>query len=102
MARLAATGSMVTIATALRTGRRQLEIAIDHAPSILAHVSGPRKGPDDGQRAMAMLRDELLTIAREMAECLWQEARRGIDEFDAYTREDLETETALRPWRVKP
>jgi hypothetical protein len=57
-----------------------------------------------GQAAEAVLRDELVALARESAELSWREMRRGVDALDASTRtvDEPRPPSPRRPYRVKP
>jgi hypothetical protein len=59
--------------------------------------------PGTGE-AQAAFRDELVALMRESAEASWREMRRGVEDFDAFTRPDKDgAERAPgRPYRVKP
>lgn len=100
--RLVATGALVAVATGVRTGARHLAIGARHAPAVVHGVSASLPGAGDASAARNVLRGELVTIGRELAEATWFEARRAVDEFDEMSREDLPAASPVRPWRVKP
>ena len=100
---LAMKAALVAGATSFRTGLRMIEIAAKQGPSLIAGASSTARATekDDIEKAQAQLREAMVTMAREIAEASWQEARRGVDDFDAMTRPDDDGDHR-RPWRVKP
>jgi hypothetical protein len=54
--------------------------------------------------AQAAFRDELVALMRESAEASWREMRRGVEDFDAFTRPDKDgaERAPARRYRVKP
>jgi hypothetical protein len=81
-----AAGSLVLSATAFRVGVRWLGLSATRTPPLIRlAVRASLAGGEDG-RARAEFRDDLLALARTGAEDSWCEMRRGLDEFDEFTR----------------
>lgn len=99
---LAVKAMLVAGTTSLRTGLRMMELTTEHAPGLMQLASDTAAGDADAEAAKANLREGLVTLAREVAEAGWQEARRGVDDFDLMTRPDEDGGDHNRPWRVKP
>jgi len=97
-------GSAVAAATAFRVGASCLELLVERTPPLMRLAIEASGGPADAGKARAAFRDELVAVVRESAEASWRELRRGVDDFDAFTRpEDDQAERApSRPYRVKP
>src|SRR5438034_11459309 len=88
MPRLLATGTVVAAATAFRIGASWSQLLVGRtAPLVRLAVQAAAGGVGAGT-AEAALRDELVALARESAEVSWRELRRGVDDFDAFTRSD--------------
>ena len=98
-----AAGSLVSSTTAFRVGVSQLALVLERTPllvklAVRASVGGPGAG-----EAQAEFRDDLIALARDSAEASWRELRRGIDDFDAFSRPSEEwAAEPHRPYRVKP
>ena len=98
-----AAGSLASSTTAFRVGVSQLSLLLERTPplvalAIRASVAGP-----EAARAQSEFRDDLLALARESAEASWRELRRGLDDFDAFSRPGEEPMAAPhRPYRAKP
>jgi hypothetical protein len=99
-----ATGSLVGALTALRMGAGELELLATRAPRLVRLGLTASASAPDAARAEATFRDELLELARESAELVWRELRRGVDDLDAFTRTDRPQPQAppRRYARVKP
>ena len=95
---------MVGAATAVRLGTGCVELVAQRSPSLVGLALRASAGGPDTARAEAMLRDELIALARESAELSWRELRRGVDRVDASTRplEPAVNGRPRRPYRVKP
>jgi hypothetical protein len=98
---------MVGAATALRVGTGCLELIAQRTPPLVGLVLRASAGGPDTEHAEAMLRDELVALARESAELSWRELRRGVDRLDASTRPPQPPAATAngrprRPYRVKP
>jgi hypothetical protein len=100
--RLLATGSLVSSATAFRVGAGCLELLVERTPPLVTHALRASVGGAGSGRAQAAFRDDFLALARDSAEVSWRELRRGVDDLDAFTRNDEEPgERPHRPYRVK-
>jgi hypothetical protein len=98
-----ATGSFLSSATVFRLGAGQLELLIDRTPPLVRMAVRASVGGSGAGKAQAEFRDDLIALARDSAEVSWRELRRGIDDFDAFTRPDEEhAARPHRPYRVKP
>ena len=97
-----AAGSVVSSATAFRVGVGWLSLWADRTqPLIRLAVLASRGGAEAG-RARAELRDDFIALGRDAAEAAYREMRRGVDEFDAFTRPDEDAPPEpRRPHRVK-
>jgi hypothetical protein len=96
---------MVGAATAFRVGAGCLELLAQRTPPLVGLALRASAGGSDTQHAEAMLRDELVALARESAELSWRELRRGVDRLDASTRPppaNTANGRPRRPYRVKP
>lgn len=98
---LAAKAALVAGATGLRMSMRWIEIASEHGASLMKLASEAAADSDEGEHARSAFREELLTVAREVAEATSQETRRGVDDLDMMSRDDATTEDATRPWKYK-
>lgn len=83
--RLVATGTVVTTSTAFRIGARCVRLVTQRAPRLARLTVGVLTDASD-ERSEATLRDELIGLFRESAEASWLELRRGVDDFDTFTR----------------
>jgi ribosomal protein S9 len=95
-------GTLVSSATALRLTRAWVELVADRTGPLARHAVNATVRGGDTPTAQAAFRDEMLALARASAEVSWRELRRGVDEYDALTR-DGESPDAQphRPHRVK-
>jgi hypothetical protein len=97
-----ATGSVVSSATAFRMGASYLELLAERTPLLVRLAVRASLGGAGAGKAQAAFRDDLIALARDSAELSWRELRRGIDDFDAFTRPDDEpAQRPHRPYRVK-
>lgn len=98
------TGSLLSAATAFRVGAGCLELLVERAPPLARLAITASASPSGAGQAQAGFRDELLALVRESAEVSWRELRRGVDDFDAFTRPDTEPSERppRRPYRAKP
>lgn len=85
--RLVAAGTFVTTSTAFRIGTRCARLVTERTPRIVRLAVGVLADASD-ERSEATLRDELIGLFRESAEASWLELRRGVDDFDTFTRSD--------------
>jgi hypothetical protein len=98
-----ATGSLVSSATAFRVGVGCLELLAQRTPLLMRLAVGASVGGAGTGKAQAAFRDDLIALARDSAEVSWRELRRGVDDFDAFTRPGEEPAARPhRPYRVKP
>jgi hypothetical protein len=98
-----AAGSLVSSATAFRVGLGCLELWLERAPGLARLAAKASLGGTETGIAQAAFRDDFIALARDWAEVSWRELRRGIDDFDAFTRaDDGPGERPHRPYRVKP
>jgi hypothetical protein len=94
-------GSLVSSTTAFRVGVGCLELWLERAPGLLRLAAKASLGSEAGS-AQAAFRDDFIALARDWTEVSWRELRRGIDDFDAFTRADDDPgERPHRPYRVK-
>jgi hypothetical protein len=82
------TGSLVSSATAFRVGLGCVQLAAKRTPTLVRLAVTASLGDGKTHRAQAAFRDDLIALARESAELSWRELRRGVDDFDAFTRPD--------------
>lgn len=101
VARLLVTGSVVSAATALRVGASWAELWTRRTAPLVG-LAVKASTTDTNGASAAALRDELLALLRDSAEASWRELRRGVDDFDSFTRHDDEQPRPRRPYRVKP
>jgi hypothetical protein len=99
-----ATGSLVSVSTAVRVGTNCLGLVAQRLPPLIRLAVKSSASPGGATMAEAAFRDELLALARDSAEVSWREMRRGVDDLDALTRTDERTSAAAlrRPYRAKP
>jgi hypothetical protein len=83
-----AAGSLVSSATAFRVGVTWLGLWAERTPPLIRLGVRASLGGAGAGRARAELRDDLIAIGRDAAEASFREMRRGVDEFDAFTRPD--------------
>jgi hypothetical protein len=101
--RMLAAGSLVSSATAFRVGAGCVELWLDRAPTLAGLAVRASVGGDDSGRAQAAFRDDLIAFAGDLAEVSFREMRRGVEQFEAFTRkDDPPGERPHRPYRVKP
>jgi hypothetical protein len=98
-----ATGSLVSTTTAFRLGAGCLELLVQRTPPLMRLGVTASASPGNAGKAQAAFRDELVALARDSVEVSWRELRRGVDDFDAFTRPEAgHSERApRRPHRVK-
>jgi hypothetical protein len=100
--RMLVTGSLVSSATAFRVGAGCLELLVERTPLLVREACRASLGGAETGRAQAAFRDDLIALARDSAEVSWRELRRGVDDFDAFTRPHHEPAgRPHRPYRVK-
>jgi hypothetical protein len=102
--RLLATGSLVSAASAFRLCTNQVGLLVGRTPPLVRLAVRATENRDGTGRAQSAFRDELVGLVRDSAEISWRELRRGVDDFDAFTRGDeIPAERPRRrPYRVKP
>jgi hypothetical protein len=90
-------------ATAIRVSMSCLGLLAERGPPLVRLGLTASAGVEAG-KAQAEFRDELLALIRDAAEATWREARKGIDDLDAYTRPggNNAPRALRRPQRVKP
>jgi hypothetical protein len=98
-----AAGSLASSTTAFRVGLGQLSLLLDRTPPLVTLAVRASVGGPEAARAQAQFRDDVLALARESAEASWRELRRGLDDFDAFSRPGEEPMMQPhRPYRAKP
>lgn len=85
--RLLATGAVVTTSTVVRVGVRCATLAARRTPSLV-QLAVASITSDRDERSESALRDELIGLFRDSAEASWLEIRRGVNDFDSFTRPD--------------
>ena len=101
--RMLAAGSLASSTTAFRVGVGQLSLLLERTPLLVRLAVRASVGGPGGATAQAEFRDDVLALARDSAEVSWRELRRGLDDFDAFTRPDEEPSAQPhRPYRAKP
>jgi hypothetical protein len=98
-----AVGSVVTSATAFRVGVSWLELCLERTPPLTRLAVASALGGAEGGTAESTLRDDLMALGGEAADRSYREMRRGVDDFNRFTRRDDEQPGARphRPYRVK-
>ena len=97
-----ATGSLVGAATAVRLTAGTASLLASRSPELLRLAAAASAGGGGARTAQTTFRDELLGLTRDAVELSWRELRRGVDELDSLTREDLNGDQPRpRPYRVK-
>ena len=97
-----AAGSLASSTTAFRVGVGQLSLLLERTPPLVRLAVRASVGGPEAARAEAGFRDDLLALARESAEVSWRELRRGLDDFDAFSRPNKEPKAEPhRPYRAK-
>lgn len=101
-----ATGALMSAASVVRAGSGCLELWSERVPPLVrlaaeldeqADVSGEERDAKEGR-----VREELMALARESAEIVMREMRRGLEDLDTFTRsEDAGPGGAARPYRAK-
>jgi hypothetical protein len=79
-------GSVVSSATAFRVGVGWLSLCAGRTPPLVRLAVVASLGGAEAGRARAEFRDDLLALGRDAADASYREMRRGVDEFDAFTR----------------
>jgi hypothetical protein len=98
-----AAGSLASSTTAFRVGLGQLSLLLERTPPLVMLAVRASVGGPEAARAGAEFRDDVLALARESAEASWRELRRGLDDFDAFSRPGEEPRAEPhRPYRAKP
>ncbi len=102
--RVLATGSFMSVATALRVGTSCGALVVQRVPPLIGMALEGSIGRAGAKVAQATFRDEVIALARDSAEVSWREMRRGVDDLDALTRSDGRTSPVAyrRPYRAKP
>lgn len=103
---LLATGALMSAASAVRAGTGCLELWSERVPSLVRLAAEldehPDRAPDQRQAMEGHVREELMALARESAEIVMREIRRGLEDLDTYTRSENEGPGgAARPYRAK-
>ena len=84
-------------------GLGQLSLLLERTPPLVTLAVRASVGGAEAARAQTQFRDEVLALARESAEASWRELRRGLDDFDAFSRPGEEPMMQPhRPHRAKP
>ena len=97
-----AAGSLASSTTAFRVCVGQLSLLLERTPPLLGLGVRASVGGPEAARAGAEFRDDMLALARDSAEVSWRELRRGLDDFDAFSRPDEEPRAVPhRPYRAK-
>jgi hypothetical protein len=97
-----AAGSLASSTTAFRVGVGQLSLLLERTPPLVRLAVRASVGGAEASRAEAEFRDDLLALARESAERSWRELRRGLDDFDAFSRPCGDSwAEPHRPYRAK-
>ena len=100
--RMLAAGSLASSTTAFRVSVGQLSLVLERTPLLVTLAVRASVGGREAPRAQAEFRDDLLALARDSAEASWRELRRGLDDFDAFSRPDEEPRAEPhRPYRAK-
>lgn len=103
---LLATGALMSAASAVRAGTGCLELWSQRVPPLVrlaAELDEQGEGSPEQRDAMeGRIREEMMAVARESAEIVMRELRRGLEDLDTYTRsEDQGPGGAARPYRAK-
>jgi hypothetical protein len=100
---MVAVGSVVTSAAAFRVGVSWLELWVQRTPPLTRLALAAALGGAEGGTAEATFRDDLIALGGEAVERSYRELRRGVDDFDRFTRRDEEEPGVRphRPYRVK-
>jgi hypothetical protein len=98
-----ATGGVVGATTALRVAAGSVDLLARRAPRLVrlgVTATAPAPG---AAKAQATFRDDLIDLARDSAELVWHQLRRGVHDLDVFTRTDkAQTEGTQRRYsRVK-
>jgi len=104
---LLATGALMSAASAVRAGGGCLELWSQRVPPLVrlaAELDEHREGASQERDAIeGRVREEMMALARESAEIVMREIRRGLEDLDTFTRsEDQGPAGAARPYRAKP
>jgi hypothetical protein len=98
-----AAGSLASSTTAFRMGVGQLSLMLERTPPLVRLALRVSVGGAGSTHAQAEFRDDFIALARDSAELSWRELRRGLDDFDAFSRPREEPPAAARrPYRAKP
>jgi hypothetical protein len=101
-----ATGALMIVASAVRAGAGCLELWSERVPELVRITAEMDEHDDEsGEERAAMqlrVRDELMAVARNSAEIVMRELRRGVEDLDTYTREEESGAGGPpRPYRAK-
>jgi hypothetical protein len=103
---LLATGALMSAASAVRAGTGCLELWSERMPALVrlaAEIDEQPEGRSEERDAMeGRAREEMMAVARESAEIVMREIRRGLEDLDTFTRtEDQGPGGVARPYRAK-
>jgi hypothetical protein len=103
---LLATGALMSAASAVRAGSGCLELWSQRVPPLVrlaAELDEHTESPPEERDAIELrVREEMMAVARESAEIVMREIRRGLEDLDTFTRsEDQGPGGAARPYRAK-
>jgi hypothetical protein len=103
---LLATGALMSAASAVRAGTGCLELWSQRVPPLVrlaAELDEDSEAPSAKRAEIeGRMREEMMAVARESAEIVMREIRRGLEDLDTYTRsEDEGPGGAPRPYRAK-
>jgi hypothetical protein len=103
---LLATGALMSAASAVRAGSGCLELWSQRVPPLVRLAAeldeGPAESPEQRSELEGRVREELMSVARESAEIVMREIRRGLEDLDTFTRsEDQGPGGTPRPYRAK-
>jgi hypothetical protein len=104
---LLATGALMSAASVVRAGTGCLELWSERVPPLVRLAAELDEQGDESAKTReereGRMREELLAVARESAEIVMRELRRGLEDLDTYTRaDDQGPGGAARPYRAKP
>ncbi len=103
---LLATGALMSAASAVRAGSGCLELWSQRVPPLVRLAAEldeqPEGSPEQRDAMEGRVREELMAVARESAEIVMREIRRGLEDLDTFTRSEQEGPGgAARPYRAK-
>src|SRR5947209_16349173 len=96
----------MSAASAVRAGSGCLELWSQRVPPLVrlaAELDESAEGSTEERDAMeGRVREELMALARESAEIVMREIRRGLEDLETFTRSEEEGPGgAARPYRAK-